>query len=596
MDVAEEIKLIEKAKIDVNSFLKLYDIYFNELLAYAINRVGYDDLAEEVVVEAFLNLAASLQKFDTKKQTSLAPWLYKRVNQSIGEQAAKAVEQTQTIDSTDQQKEFLLITQSLKPDLQDVFSLKIIAGLNKLQTALAMSISETKVLPLLYKSLTEYLKKFTQLQSNSPTFELPAKLDAKSFEQILQYFNDLLLVSEADVAKTSQELKAELREVLYTEYLKNFNKTNSFDLKKIFTPKLLMVLGVLILLTGVIVLITKLTASNNTDNSDNTTIASEKFELNLVEGAVEYSTDGKTWQKAEQDLELAQGNYLKTLSTGRAELKTANGSLIRMDYSSQIQLVKITQNDFELATQSGNTYVRLTEETEDFKLAMTEATFTASGTAFLTFNQDNLKGVQVYHSQVQVDLTEGDDVDVFEGEEYYLTNAAQRDLENKISTIKVSKLKKDDFVMWNKSLDESISAFSDQMGILADFEAPFLTVSFPTDGYTTTEETIIIEGLTTEDAIITINGVGVINNDGAFSYEVDLVVGENTLTIIVADESNNQTKKVLKITRGEITPTPSITPTAGLTNTPAPTATVTPVPTATDTPTPSPTTTSSPTI
>jgi uncharacterized repeat protein (TIGR02543 family) len=87
---------------------------------------------------------------------------------------------------------------------------------------------------------------------------------------------------------------------------------------------------------------------------------------------------------------------------------------------------------------------------------------------------------------------------------------------------------------------------------------PTLAVSALSDGATTTDTTQNISGTATDSngiKTITVNGTGVtVNTDGSFSYPVQLLVGANTITVIVTNNADNTTTDSRTITLDSTAP------------------------------------------
>ncbi|MDD4613877.1 MAG: stalk domain-containing protein [Caldisericia bacterium] len=78
-----------------------------------------------------------------------------------------------------------------------------------------------------------------------------------------------------------------------------------------------------------------------------------------------------------------------------------------------------------------------------------------------------------------------------------------------------------------------------------DTEPPFLEL---TEIGSVSEETVLIEGKTEPEALVTIDDEEVtVKEDGSFSHEVTLEVGENEFVVIAKDLAGNETKKTLTV-------------------------------------------------
>lgn len=87
-----------------------------------------------------------------------------------------------------------------------------------------------------------------------------------------------------------------------------------------------------------------------------------------------------------------------------------------------------------------------------------------------------------------------------------------------------------------------------------DTVPPVLTVTSPSDNFTTNQSTVMVTGTTNDPTSntvsLTVNGEPVeIGPDGAFSYEFTLSEGENTITIIATDAAGKSSTVVRHVTK-----------------------------------------------
>ena len=81
-----------------------------------------------------------------------------------------------------------------------------------------------------------------------------------------------------------------------------------------------------------------------------------------------------------------------------------------------------------------------------------------------------------------------------------------------------------------------------------DTLSPALTVVSPRDGCFTRDSNVTVNGTTEQNATVTINGLAVPlgNATGAFSLVVDLVEGDNYITVVARDRAGNAAQKVVR--------------------------------------------------
>jgi hypothetical protein len=98
--------------------------------------------------------------------------------------------------------------------------------------------------------------------------------------------------------------------------------------------------------------------------------------------------------------------------------------------------------------------------------------------------------------------------------------------------------------------------------VTVDTEAPVLVVNEPTDGSTTSADSVDVSGTVTDatEVTLTLNASAVeVDSLGAFSTRVALIVGANTLAFLAADEAGNEAADTVTVTRDDpLPPDPSL--------------------------------------
>lgn len=185
--------------------------------------------------------------------------------------------------------------------------------------------------------------------------------------------------------------------------------------------------------------------------------------VTAVEGNVEFNT-GTGWNVVEQGTQLEEGHSLRTLSGSRAVITLDEGSAVRLDSDSVVTITKLTGDEVIIDNVDGQVYARVVpSETRVFTVTVSDQAYEALGTAYKTVNEDEEKGVEVYHSKV--DVKEKSEVN--EGETYF-TLSKDESKNGKVAKLDLEKLKDDDFINWNKAKDEADDEFADKLGILKD--------------------------------------------------------------------------------------------------------------------------------
>ncbi len=193
--------------------------------------------------------------------------------------------------------------------------------------------------------------------------------------------------------------------------------------------------------------------------------------VSIVDGTAEYSSDGLTWQPLKGEETISEGQFVRTDSVSRVVLVLDDGSIVRLNNSSEAKLVSMLPNDIKVENASGEVYARVVTSDRKFTVIAAETEYVAKGTAYKTVNSDTLKGVVVYQSSVDVSETEED---VAEGKRYYQEHPSP-DVKSKITDLPVDELKADAFAKWNLDLDKQTSEFKDKLGYLTKIEESVAT-------------------------------------------------------------------------------------------------------------------------
>lgn len=187
--------------------------------------------------------------------------------------------------------------------------------------------------------------------------------------------------------------------------------------------------------------------------------------VTAVEGDVEFNS-GSGWNAAEQGTQLEEGYSLRTLGNSRAVITLDEGSAVRLDSDSVVTITKLTADEVVIDNASGHVYARVVpSETRVFSVTVDGQAYAALGTAFQTVNEKEEKGVEVYHSKVDVK----NKTEVNAGEAYF-TLSKDEARNGKVTKLDLEKLKSDDFINWNKTKDEANDEFANELGILKDLK------------------------------------------------------------------------------------------------------------------------------
>lgn len=246
----------------------------------------------------------------------------------------------------------------------------------------------------------------------------------------------------------------------------------------------------------------KMTASESTTsgtNSNASQVAKMGAAITYTQGTVEYARSGD-WKAADGELELSEGDKIRTGSESRVIVTFDDGSAIRLDAQSEITILSLTVTNVAVENTRGNVYSRVTtSDSRAFEVKVSDGTYTALGTAFMTTKSDSVEGVEVYQSKVLVGETT-----VNEGQCYFVKNPDEAK-RTKLAQIDLEGLKSNVFLKWNKAEDAKDANFADKLGVLKDIDTP---VAAPAPVATTTPTAtqqatagIVLKGEKTSDGI-----------------------------------------------------------------------------------------------
>ncbi|MCK9327919.1 MAG: FecR family protein [Bacteroidales bacterium] len=230
--------------------------------------------------------------------------------------------------------------------------------------------------------------------------------------------------------------------------------------------KLLIILGLVVLLLGIgtAIYLRYYTPKQTITQSP----AIFGANLSYVEGEVEFKESGKEWEIAKSNQNLLENFIIRVNNKGRAIITLDDGSAIRLSANSSVTLTSLDPNNIVITNNNGEIYTRVVKLEREFKVIADDKSYISLGTAYKTINQEKLKGVEVYQSQVKIPDEVKSETLVAEGYRYYSLNETDKSLEKTVSQIPLDQLSNDAFALWNKEQDESNDAFKEKMGVLSN--------------------------------------------------------------------------------------------------------------------------------
>jgi hypothetical protein len=286
-----------------------------------------------------------------------------------------------------------------------------------------------------------------------------------------------------------------------------------------------------------------------------------KVSITFVDGIVELQREKiSDWVIANKGDTLNQGDSIRTSTNSKAIIKFDNGSVLRLDQSSEIYLSSTINSNIQVNQVWGESYSKVVKsKTDKYHVSSQDVDVTALGTAFIYNVSLNKITIYTYEGSVNVNYKDEDKV-------LPTMNKIVVDLSNKTSNMfEITETEfKSSFVQWNidKDNDTADSKF--------DTNIPVVSVISPNESTSTMDSIVEIRGYVSDDSAVKkvfINnivyltldddGYGFNTSTGEFKVKVDLVDGENIFQIKAYDIYWN-TSETKAIT---ITKTTSITPT-----------------------------------
>ena len=285
--------------------------------------------------------------------------------------------------------------------------------------------------------------------------------------------------------------------------------------------------------------------------------------VTYTEGTLQVLNEENVWVDAEDDLQPTEGTKLRTVgATSRAVITFDEGSALRIDANSEVELERVVANRIEIHHIAGYTYNRVTpSESRTYIVFSEDAQYEALGTAFKTATTGDEQSVEVYHSSVKETNT---NLTPTEGEKLIVKSEVSPGDDGTIKDIDIELLKQDPFITWNKNLDEQDENFKDLLGYLSDFDAPEIIINSAADGdivlldSSANEGTTTFSGSTERGATLTVESksqsgaapveVGV---DGSGNFTTPLLsapIGDAVFTFEVKDRVGNIATKNIRIT------------------------------------------------
>ncbi len=332
----------------------------------------------------------------------------------------------------------------------------------------------------------------------------------------------------------------------FNYYKKPFYKTKGFYLL------LLLIIGVVSFIIWSIKKTDNNEAANTPKYSDESNVPVLSAKVIDVSGLVELLSPGTEWLEVANNYQVKNGESIRTGSAAKTIIELPDGSLLRLNENSEIELKQIGLADIIVEQKKGEVFHRVNDQSPAiYRVRNDNVEFTALGTAFNVLISGGNTKLVVTENKVKAKVYRGEDIlnmrTIDEGTEATINTSLAVDKMIDSKTIDTGELLGSAWYTWNIEKDTAQNFY---LGIFA--KATKLVITEPTQSEMTTEQdSIVIKGATEPGAEIFIDGQQIENKNGSFEMNYKLGAKLNEITITVKKDKNIN-KKVLKITSTKI--------------------------------------------
>jgi len=180
-DSQYEKTLAQRASYDPAAFQTLYELYFDRVYRYVVNRIGHPEDAEDVVSEIFVQVIKGLPKFRNRHAPSFAAWIftiarntiidfYRRKGRTpqhvalgdLADEWSSGCDPYRLLVERENRSELRTLLQQLPDRRREVVTLRYFAGLRNLEIADVMGIDERTVASHLSRGLKDLYEAYVE--------------------------------------------------------------------------------------------------------------------------------------------------------------------------------------------------------------------------------------------------------------------------------------------------------------------------------------------------------------------------------------------------------------------------------------------------
>lgn len=318
-----------------------------------------------------------------------------------------------------------------------------------------------------------------------------------------------------------------------------------------------------VLLVTVVILVA--IGGRTPDESQETSAA--ELKLIIDKGDVQIKrADAEDFDEATDGMTVESGTTVRTEEDAVVALELVGekeASVVRINESSRLEVEEVNAGSLKSTLIGGEAWTFITgDEPAKATLETTEVRVEAQSTTYNVRQGDDATTVMAVTDTSIVTGLESKDEGTTDKGKLFLEEDQQTTVdadnipesEDDFDTADIGDDVLDSFwFRWNTEKDQELS---DRLEGREDDDGPSLEIDAPKDGFETKEDSIEVKGTTDVSATVTINDEEVENDNGNFKEKIDLKEGDNKITIVATDPSDNETKEVINVIRKKAGPTP----------------------------------------
>lgn len=171
-----ELEVIQKAKENIQYFERIYSHYYTKIYTYIYYRVLNETVAEDISSNVFIKAIEKIKSFDSRKSSSIRPWLYTIAHNQIIDYFRNEKKQGNVVwdngikdalanktENIEQRISISKTLQLLQPIQQQVLSLKYFEGFSNEEIAVIIGKSHQNTRVIISRALKAFKKNYEKM-------------------------------------------------------------------------------------------------------------------------------------------------------------------------------------------------------------------------------------------------------------------------------------------------------------------------------------------------------------------------------------------------------------------------------------------------